>query len=204
MKTKNIRLIIFTLFLQSGIYLQAQNNVSIKFTSLSYQFTETQPDIIKLKLSQNGQLALEPGVLLSYEGYASSTTALKVTQLFMIDKAMHFAGKTQIMIKFRIVKSFKHSLYFAIGPGLNYRKTWADIAGYIDEPIYNTSSDWQYKLNWLSGEIEYNYYLSKYFDLSVSLNHIQAESIGLAIGIKYWINKTPSKKNRCISCPSFH
>jgi hypothetical protein len=141
MKTLNIKLLLILIIFQL-VYLQAQNNISVKLTSLSYQFTETQPDILKFKLSENGQLAFEPGLLFAYEGYASSTTALKVSQLFLLDKAMHFAGKTQIMIKFRIVKSFKHSLYFAIGPGLNYRKTWSDIEGYVDEPIYNTTADW--------------------------------------------------------------
>jgi len=203
MKTISIKLLFISVIFPVS-FLQAQNNLSLKFTSLSYQLTENQPEILKLKLSENGQLAFEPGFMLAYEGYASSTTALKVSQLLLMDKAMHFAGKTQIMIKFRIVKSFKHSLYFAIGPGLNYRKTWSDMEGYVDEPIYNTFSDWQYKLNWLSGEIEYNYYLTKYTDLSISLEHVQAESIGLAVGFKYWINKTPGKKKGCISCPSFH
>jgi len=204
MKSNNFQIVLFLIIFQSGFFVLAQNNISLKLTSLTYQFTETQPDILKLNLSDNGQLALEPGLLFSYEGYASAATAIKISQLLILDKAMHFAAKTQLMIKFRLVKSFKHSFYFAFGPGFNYRKSWADIEGYVDEPIYTTKSDWQYKLNWLSGEMEYNYYLNKYTDLSISINQVQAESIGIAVGLKYWINKTPSKKRGCISCPSFH
>ncbi len=203
MKTIHNKLIFAILFLLSFIQIIAQNNISLKLTNLSYQLTETQPDLIKLKISENGQLALEPGLLFSYEGYASSTTALKLVQSIILDKAMHISGMTQLMIKFRLVKSFKHSFYFGFGPAYHYRKSWADMEGYVDEPIYNESTDWQHRLNWLSGEIEYNYYLTKRSDLSISINHTQAESIGIAFGYKYWLNKNPGKKKGCVSCPSF-
>ena len=105
--------------------------------------------------------------------------------------------------KIKLIKSFKHSIYFAVGPGIYYRKSWSDIEGYTNEPIYNESSGWQYKFSWLSGEIEYNYYITKYSDFTVSINNTQAESIGIAFGLKYWINKNPGKKKGCVSCPSF-
>jgi hypothetical protein len=204
MKLKRKRLCIFFLSFLPCIQFLAQNNISLKCTSLSYQFTETQPEILKMQLSNNGKLAFEPGLILAYEGYASSSTALKLSQSAIIDKAMHLSGTTQVMIKFRISKSFKHSFYFGFGPAFHYRKSWSDIEGYVDEPIYNQSKDWQYKFNWFSGEMEYNYYLTKYSDLSISLNHTQAESIGIAIGYKYWINKNPPKKRSCIACPGLH
>lgn len=181
-----------------------QTNVSLKLSTLSYQFTETQPDLLKMNITSDGKLAAEPGLVIAYEAYASSNTALKISQAILLDKAAHLAGATQIMIKFRVAKSFKHALYMAIGPVFHYRKTWADIDTYINEPVYTTSGDWQHKFSWLSGEIEYNYYLNKMTDLSISLNHIQAESIGLEVGLKYWINKKPRKKRGCISCPGLH
>ena len=182
----------------------AQNNVGFKLNTFTYQFSEVQPELAKLKLSQNGQFAIEPGIIITYDEYASSNTAIKISQSFILDKALHLAGASQVMIKFRIVKSFKHSLYLALGPVLHFRQTWASDETYIDEPIYNTSLDWQYKFSWISGEIEYNYYLDKYTDFSVSLNHCQAESIGIAFGIKRWINKSPKKKRACVSCPGLH
>lgn len=185
-------------------FVFAQNNVSFKLSTLSYQFTDTQPGLLKLKLNQNGRLAAEPGLFFAYETYASSNTALKISQALLLDKATHLAGATQIMVKFRVAKSFKHSVYMALGPVFHFRKNWADMEGYIDEPIYNSAEDWQHRFTWISGEIEYNYYLNKYTDLSISLNHVQAESVGLAIGFKYWINKKPRKKRGCVSCPGFH
>ena len=195
----------FTLFLFLIVtFTQSQNNISIKITSLSYQFTETQADIIKMKLSNNGQLAFEPGLILGYEGFASPSTALKFSQFVLLDKAMHIAGSTQLMLKIKLIKSFKNSIYFAVGPGLFYRQSWSNIEDYADESIYNESSGWQYKFSWFSGEIEYNYYLSKYSDITISINHTQAESIGIAFGLKYWINKNPGKKHGCVSCPGLH
>jgi hypothetical protein len=74
----------------------------------------------------------------------------------------------------------------------------------VDEPVYVDTGEWQHKFSWLSGEIEYNLYMNKFTDLCISLNHIQAESMGLAVGFKYWINKKPRKKRGCVSCPGFH
>lgn len=204
MRTFFLKYFISIFILLSGITVFSQTNLSFKLSALSYQFTDTQPELLKLNISGNGKLAAEPGLILAYEAYASSNTALKISQALLLDKAAHLAGATQIMVKFRVAKSFKHALYLAIGPSFHFRKSWADMEGYLDEPVYNTSGDWQHKFSWLSGEIEYNFYLNKMSDLSVSLNHIQAESIGIAIGYKYWINKKPRTKRGCVSCPGLH
>ncbi len=197
-------LLIFT-FLFATISAKAQTSISVELNTLSYQITDTQPDILKTKLSSDGKLAFEPAVVLGFDAYASSRSALHISQSFIWDKASHVAGATSVMIKFRLLKSYKHSLNIALGPVFHYRQSWADISGYENETIYNTASDWQYKFSWISGKMEYNYYLNKMNDLSISLMHIQPESVGLAIGFKHWINKKPRKKKRgCISCPSFH
>jgi hypothetical protein len=198
-----ILLFFFILFF-AGQEIKAQTNLSLKLSTLSYQFTEVQPEIVKLSLSGNGKLAFEPGLIFAFEGYASQSTAIKFLQSVILDKALHLSATSQIMIKFRLIKSFKHSFYFGFGPAFHYRKSWSDIDGYIDEPVYSNNSGWQYKMNWFSGELEYNYYLNKFSDLSISINHTQAESIGLAIGYKYWINKNPPKKRGCVSCPGLH
>jgi hypothetical protein len=200
---RSLKDIIFvSIFLILSNLLLSQSNISLKLSTLTYQFTDVQPELAKLKLSQNGQFAFEPGLIFAFEGYATSNTALKISQAFLIDKALHLAGSTQIMVKFKVAKSFKHAFYIGFGPIFHYRQTWANMDNYIDEPVYKTSLDWQHKFSWLSGEIEYNYYLSKMTDLSISFNHIQAESIGLAIGFKYWMSRTTKK--RCISCPGLH
>ncbi len=198
-------LIALLFFTNYSFFANAQSSISVKANTLSYQITEPQADLLKMKLSENGKLAFEPGIVLSFNAFANAKSALNISQFFIMDKASHLAGSTSLMVKFRLIKSYKHSFYVSLGSIVHYRKTWSDLEDYEDESIYNESSDWQYKFSWISGSLEYNYYINKMNDFSVSLLHIQAESIGLAIGFKHWINKKPSKKKRgCISCPSFH
>jgi len=197
-----LKLLLILLILNFNYISFSQSNVSFKLTTLTYQFSDPQPELTKLKLSSSGKMAIEPGLIFAFEGYASSNAAIKISQSFLLDKATHLAGSTQMMIKFKVAKSFKHAVYIGIGPVFHYRQTWANLEGYVNEPIYRTSMDWQYKFSWLSGEIEYNYYLSKYTDLSISFNHVQAESLGLAIGFKHWISR--ATKQKCISCPGLH
>ncbi len=192
------------LFLLCFAYVKAQSSISVKLNTETYQLSDAQPDIIKMKLSDDGKIALEPGLIFSYDAYATPNAALHISQSFILDKASRLAGASSIMLKFRIMKYYKHSLYASFGPAIHYRQTWENIAGYKPESIYKSGSDWQYKFSWISGEIEYNYYINKMNDFSLSLIHIQAESIGLAIGFKHWISKKQRKKRGCISCPGIH
>ncbi len=123
---------------------------------------------------------------------------------FYYDKASKLSGFPQVLIRFRLFNAFKHSMSMGLGPALYFRQTWATIEGYQNDGVYSGTGDWQYKMAWLSGELEYNYYISKNANLSVSLNLINPESVGLAVGYKYWISKKPKRKRGCISCPSFH
>lgn len=199
-----MKIYLIILIVLAAKILNAQNNFSLKLSPISYQFSDVQPELVKLKPGGDGKLAFEPGLLFSYEEFAGSNTSLKVSQAIILDKATKLSGSTQIMIKFRAIKYFKHSVYAGFGPIVHYRQSWTTIENYVPEPAYKIAGDWQYKFSWLSGEVEYNYYLNKYTDLSVSLNQTQAESIGLAIGFKYWFSKSPKKKRGCVSCPGLH
>lgn len=196
---------ILALFFATFGTIYAQTNASFRLNTITFQASEPQPDVLKTKLSGDGKVAAEPGIIFAYEAYASEIAALKISQSLIYDKAGHIAGGTSLMIKFQLIKAFKHSFSISAGPVMHYRQSWTDMEGYEPEPIYAEGEvDWQSKFSWISGELEYNYYLNKHTDLSISLVHIQAESVGLAIGVKKWINKKPRKKRGCISCPSFH
>ncbi len=197
-------IILVVLLIANSEYAKTQSNISVKLNSLTYQISDTQPDILHRTLSENGKLATEPGIVFAFDGYASPTAALHISQSFIYDKGSHLAGASSVMVKFRLLKYYQHSLYAAFGPTFHYRQTWENIDGYKPENYYKQGSDWQYKISWLSGEIEYNYYINKMNDLSVSLLHIQARSIGFAIGFKHWISKHQRKKRGCISCPGLH
>ena len=186
----------------SSIY--SQSNLSVKLLTLTYEINAENAEFYNQTFTDNGALALEPGLIFSFEAYASKNTALKFSQSVFFDKVSSLAANSQLMFKFRIFKHYKHSLYAGIGPNFQLRKSRINILGYIDEGYFEEKGEYEYKISWLSAEIEYNIYINKKTDLSISLNHIQPISIGLAVGLKYWINKAPKKKRGCISCPGSH
>jgi hypothetical protein len=197
--------LLFTLFCGFCFFFtEAQSNINIKLSTFTYQFTDNNAQLAKLKLSNNGKLAFEPGLIIAYEAFASPTTSLKINTALIMDKAGKFAGFPQILIRFRLFNAYKHSMTLGVGPAFYFRQSWADIDGYEANDVYSGDGDWQFRPVWFSGELEYNYYLSKMSNLSVSLNLINPESVGLAVGYKYWISKKGKRKRGCISCPSFH
>ena len=202
MKRFFILLIFFCGF--CSIFTEAQSNINIKLSSLTYQFTDNNAQLAKLKLSNNGKLAFEPGLIIAYEAFASPTTSLKINTALIMDKAGRFAGFPQVLVRFRLFNAYKHSMTLGVGPAFYFRQSWIDIDGYEANDVYSGDGDWQFRPVWFSGELEYNYYLSKMSNLSVSLNLINPESVGLAVGYKYWISKKSKRKRGCISCPSFH
>ena len=86
------------------------------------------------------------------------------------------------------------------GVWILFQGPWEDTEGYVEDNVYHGGS-FQTKICWLSGEIEYNYYISKKNDLSFAIVHSNPESMGFAIGIKHWISR---KSSHCNTCPSFH
>ncbi|MEN8119991.1 MAG: hypothetical protein ABFS35_06580 [Bacteroidota bacterium] len=205
MNTKYIFVTVVLIIIRlTTYYALSQSNVNIKLTNLSYQFTDNNLELANRKIGESGKLAFEPGLIFAYESFATATASIKVAMALYYDKASKLAGFPQVMIRFRLFNAYKHSMSMGFGPALYFRQTWATMEGYDDDDIYTNSGDWQYKMAWLSGELEYNYYLSKNSNLSVSLNLINPESVGLALGYKYWISKKPKRKRGCISCPNLH
>ena len=202
-KTISIFVVLFTMGL-STYSAKSQSNVNIKLITLSYQFTDNNIELAKQKLGGSGKLAYEPGFVFSYESFATPATSIKAAMALYYDKASKLAGFPQILIRFRLFNAYKHSMSVGFGPAVYFRQTWATIDSYQDDGVYTDAGDWQYKIAWLSGELEYNYYISKNANLSVSLNLINPETMGLAVGYKYWISKKTKRKRGCISCPSFH
>lgn len=180
----------------------AQSNISIGVTGFGFEFGDAEnASIYKLKIGDGTKALLEPGIRLGAEVYATPATSIKFAQTFRIDEMQQIAMSTQAMIRFRIFRIYKHSLSVGIGPTAFYRQTWQDFDGYVDEGVYTGHHKFQGKISWLSAEVEYNYVISKYNDLSFCVTHMNPESMGFAIGFKHWFSR---KSNKCGTCPSFH
>lgn len=195
------RLLLAVCICMSATLCMAQSNISAALTGLGIDFGDrTNAPIYKIKADNEGKIQLEPGIRLGGEIYASDITSIKFAQTIKLDCMKKAAFSTQVMLRFRVFKIYKHSLSVGIGPCGFYRQTWEESEGYVEDNVYHSGS-FQTKICWLSGEIEYNYYLSKKNDLSFAITHSNPESMGFAIGIKHWISR---KSSHCNTCPSFH
>ncbi|MCQ2251001.1 MAG: hypothetical protein MJZ66_07815 [Bacteroidales bacterium] len=195
--------IILTLaaILVSALGTMAQSNFSLDFTTVGFDFGDREnAAIYKLKASESGKTVAEPGIRLAGEVYSSDVVSLKFAQTLRIDEMKKLAMSTQLMLRLRLIKIYKHSINIGFGPQIFYRNTWEKEEGYIDEGVYNKGS-FQTKMSWVSGEVEYNYYLNKHNDFSLCIYHMNPETMGFALGFKHWISR---KSNKCNTCPSFH
>lgn len=178
----------------------AQSNISVAFTGFGFDFGKGENvAIYKRSISDGKNPVFEPGLRIGAEVYATPATSVKAVQTFRYDVMARVSMSTQLMFRFRIFKVYKHSVSLGVGPTAFYRKSWSDIEGYADEGIYEDGS-MQHKIAWLSTELEYNYIIGKYTDVSFAMTHMTPKGLGFALGIKYWFSR---KSNKCGTCPSF-
>ena len=187
----------------------SQNSYSAKIFGVGFHpFSEVNSQILTKKIDNNGQFAFEPGVILASEFFLNSDmVSLKPMQSVYFDRMGKIAGFTHLGIRAYVYKKKRHSLVLGIGTSLFYRQDWSNIENYIDEDIYGTKYDFQYKLFMLSGEIEYNYYLSGLSYFTVSLNQIDLQAFTFSVGIKqlfkYKKKKHKRRRKKACDCPSF-
>lgn len=199
---KRTRLIIISflllIFYTNSIF--SQSNFSIRATSVIFNPLDTlNCDIYKNKISSDGFLTFEPGLNFAVELFGNDVTSAKLSQSLRLDACSKLCGTTQLLLRFRLLKKWKNTLTAGIGPVFFYRQSWQDIENYEQETYYNSNS-MQSSVMWLSGEIEYNFYMSKHSDLSISINHISPRAFGILVGYKYWFSR---KSNKCNTCPSY-
>jgi len=182
-------------------HIEAQSNFSARLITFSVNpFDTINNKIYTKKITQKGLFTFEPGVNISFELFGNDYTSAKISQSVRLDACSKFAGSSQILLRLKKEKKWKHSLTAGIGPILFYRKTWENIEGYTNQEYYYSNSQLQHSVMWLSAEIEYNLYLSKHADLCLTLNHLAPRSFGMLIGYKYWISR---KSSHCNTCPSY-
>jgi len=183
----------------------AQTNIGIKFASLSAEFGEKLNDSLYVNsFGKDKAFAFEPGLIATFEAFTDEKLSFKFSTGVFRDRAEKIAGYSQITLNYMLLKEYKHSLYFGVGPAVHYRQSWNSIQGYIPENFYTDNTENQSKISWLSAEILYRYYLSKTTDFTVSLNHTKAHGISMSLGIKYWLGSKPRYgKSKGCNCPSY-
>jgi len=158
-------------------------------------------DMYLADLSGDGSLTFEPSFQIGYEYYGKDNTSLKFIQGIGRDQMKKFYGFSQILLRYSFVLDKKNNVTLGIGPNFQFRNTWSSYSNYTDEGIFKTIANTQYKIFWLSGEIEYNHFVNRNFDFSISLNHTHPYTVAIFIGFKYYLTR---KTTFCETCPSYH
>ena len=197
---KNL-LIITILFLTTIIQLNSQNSLSARVITVStHPFAESNLALHKNPIDNLGYVTLEPGLILSYDRYLFKKFSFRFSTAVMNDRFNLLAGYSQILLKYKILKYYKHSLYVGFGPAIHYSTNKIYIENYVNEDNYSIVNNTMYKFSWLSGLVEYNYYMTKEIDLALALNHIHPRSVALSIGVRFDI---PDPNGKGCNCPSF-
>ena len=184
----------------ASLSAEAQSNISVAFTGFGFDFGKGENVAIYThKISDGKNPIFEPGLRIGAEVYASPATSIKVVQTLRCDVMDRMSMSTQLMLRFRVFKVYKHSVSLGVGPTAFYRKSWSNIGGYVDDGSYEDGT-YQHKIAWLSTELEYNYIIGRFTDISFAMTHMTPKGLGFALGIKYWFTR---KSNKCGTCPSF-
>lgn len=191
---------LFLLLLFSFVISSAQSSISAKLITLTAHPFAKENLVLHQKIDNTGVVTIEPGIIISYDKYLIKKFSFRFSTSFMQDRYKSIAGGSQILLKYKAVKYYKHSFYFGFGPAIHYSVNRNLVKGYTNEDNYVLSNNYLYKISWLSGLLEYNYYISKKLDFSLALNHTDTKSLGLTFGIRYDI---PDLNGKGCDCPSY-
>ena len=197
---KTILSVIFLVFINFKI-LSAQSSLSARLLTVSvHPFAEHNLPLHQSAIDNNGYITLEPGLILSYDRFLAEKISFRFSTAVMNDRYNMLAGYSQIILKYKLFKYYKHSFYIGFGPAVFYETDKSNLETWINEDNYNLSGNTLYKIGWISGMLEYNYYLTKEIDFALSLNHSHSKSLALSIGIRFDI---PDPNGKGCNCPSF-
>ncbi len=196
-----LKKIIFILFILAYNLTFAQSNLSFRVIGFGINPLN---DINKHLYKQNfidstGLFVFEPGLQITGEIFGSERLSFKFAQAYMKDQIGYNSGYSQLTVNFRIINKKKHYLQFGFGPVIHYRKNWSNNPLYKKDKSYYISNLTQFKVSWLSGEIEYNIKMNKKTDFVMSINNIQPRAIGLFLGVKYWVTRKHQNNTKCPS-----
>ena len=121
----------------ASLSAEAQSNISVAFTGFGFDFGKGENvAIYNHKISDGKNPIFEPGLRIGEEVYASPATSIKVVQTLRCDVMDRMSMSTQLMLRFRVFKVYKHSVSLGVGPTAFYRKSWSNIGGYVDDGTY--------------------------------------------------------------------
>jgi len=200
MNRKSINTCFIAAFLLISTVATAQQNLSVKAFGVTADFWDKHdPSIYPNKLDQTGRYLFEPGIELSYEVFSSfhELFSFEFVQGGYYDAVGQLAGFSHIGVRRKFLQLYKHSMTIGFGPSFHYWQNRDNVEGYVRHESVGNQNGIEYRLAWISGELEYNYFLGKKSDISLSINNIHPNALTLAVGYTYWITRKQSKNCNC-------
>ncbi len=183
------------------MYGYGQNLMSARFITLSsHPFADENLDLHKNTIDSKGYFSFEPGIILSLDLGIAKRTWAGVSGSLVNDRFSRLAGNVEIYLKYRIYKYWKHFFYVGFGPTVHFNSNRDSIGGYVNEEQFKGEGNFKYRFSWLSGFIEYNYFLNKKTQLSFAINHLHPGSFALSLGVRFQL---PAGNGKGCDCPSY-
>jgi len=183
-----------------GIML-SQSSLSVRLITVSaHPFSEANLALHQNPIDDLGYVTFEPGLIFSYDRYIKKKFSFRASTAVFKDMLNQISGYSQIMLKYKLFKIYKHSLYLGFGPAVHYTTDKSTLENYVNEDNYKLINNTMYKFSWVSGLIEYNYYINKKTDIALAFNHIHPKSFALSVGVRF---ELPDPNGKGCDCPGY-
>ena len=193
--------LIFVLLIFGFYKTYSQSSLSARLLTVSaHPFANQNLALHKNTIDKNGYITFEPGLILSYDRYLAKKLSFRFSTAVMNDRYNTLAGYSQVILKYKVLKYYKHSVYLGFGPAIFYETDKSYIENWVNEDNYKTANNTLYKTGWLSGMFEYNYYINKHMDFALTLNNTHSKSFAISAGIRFDL---PDPNGKGCDCPSF-
>lgn len=191
-KRLSIFLLLSIFFLLKGF---GQSDLELKLSSLAFNLD---PD------RDTSPIIVEPGLIFSYEFFLRDLSfSARFTQAIRMDEAKKLAGFTIAKFHKSLYQKWKSEINIGAGVGIAYRSFNAEDEGMVGNKNYTPSGNFEVGDLFLTGSVEYNYFLTRKMDFSVSIERAYPVKVALNVGFRYWISKKIKKRHKCMSCPDW-
>lgn len=178
----------------------SQDNFTVKFFGFSFHPDgDVNADNMPTKIDKNGVAVVNLGVYLGYEKFVyKDKLSLKAVNAYYSDCGGLFSSLIHFGFRGVILQMDKFSINGGFGPTFIYRRSWySKFDNYVNSGFYNGNETdfWQTKFLWYGGELEFNYQLTEFLDLSATLVPGYPKLIDVSIGIRYRFKDKIKSKN---------
>jgi hypothetical protein len=189
--TKTLLLICFAM--TATISIAQQFSFGVQLIGLSVHLKKSKhPQLFKGKLTKDGRLVLNGGVLLTARYYVNEKWGFQASQALVAhDCSGRFLGMTHLggFISKNNLWDSRNSIDVSFGPMFFYRQNWAVMPGYVDEGLFKVSDNerWMTKFVWHGGMLSWRHRLEaagRYFQLDMLPGFPEIISVGPGVSFQ--------------------